>query len=121
MSQTALVLGASPKPDRYSHQAVKLLLEHGHRVIPLHPRAEEIAGVPVVHSLGEIAEPIDTVSLYLRPARLRPILEDLIALRPGRVIFSPGTEDEESKERLRREGIEALEACTLVLLRTGQF
>ncbi|HOO78344.1 MAG TPA: CoA-binding protein [bacterium] len=121
MKQTVLVVGASPKPDRYSHRAVVMLAEYGHTVIPVHPLAETIAGIPAVSALAAVTERPDTVSIYVRPERLRPMLPDLIALKPGRVIFSPGTEDAEIAAELERVGISVLDACTLVMLRTGQF
>lgn len=119
--QTVAVLGASPKADRYSNKAVRLLREHGHRVIPVNPAQDLIEGLPAVHALPEIAEPVDTLTLYMSPQHLTPIAGDIVALRPGRVIFNPGTEDANLQRRLDEAGIPWEEACTLVMLRTGQF
>jgi predicted CoA-binding protein len=115
------ILGASRDPDRYSHRAFALLREHGYDVIPVHPALDTIDGVAVAHSLGEVEGPVDTLTLYVNPARLRDLLEDVIRLAPRRVIFNPGTESPIARDRLERAGILCLEACTLVLLRTGQF
>jgi predicted CoA-binding protein len=119
--QTVAVLGASPKPERYSNKAVRLLLEHGHRVIPVHPAIEEIEQLPVVRALGHIEDPVDTLTVYLSPAISTPLQADLLKLKPARVIFNPGTENPELKQALERDGIAVEEACTLVLLNTGQF
>ncbi len=115
------VLGASTKPERYSNQAVCLLLEHGYKVTPVHPKFEQIEGLEVAHSLGDIADPVDTLSLYVGPERITPMIDDIIKLNPGRVICNPGTESKELQARLDAAGIPWLEACTLVMLRLGNF
>jgi len=119
--QTVAVLGASPKPERYSNKAVRLLLEHEHHVIPVHPVIAEIEGLPVAASLGGIDESVDTLTVYLSPSRSTPLTKELLALHPTRVIFNPGTESLELKQALEQQGIQTEEACTLVLLNTGQF
>lgn len=115
------ILGASAKPERYAHKAQLLLTEHKHEVFPISSTGAEILGVKGYSSIGEIEEPIGTITLYLGPARLEPIIEDVIAAKPKRVIFNPGTESEIAQEAFEKAGIETEEACTLVLLRTGGF
>ena len=119
-AQTVAILGASDNPERYSHMAVVLLKEHGHTVVPVHPALESIAGLPVVNSLSGLP-PVDTLTLYVGAARLPDMTDDIVRLRPGRVIFNPGTESPEVQAALDAAGIPWLEACTLVMLRTGQF
>ncbi|MEJ2589797.1 MAG: CoA-binding protein [Candidatus Thiodiazotropha sp.] len=116
-----VVLGASSKPLRYSNQAVRLLLEKGYRVTPVHPRLEIIEGLPVAPGLQAVQQPVDTLTLYVGPERLKPLIDDVLLLKPKRVIFNPGTESTELKSRLEHAGIHWLEACTLVLLRIGTF
>lgn len=115
------MLGASDKPERFAHQALLLLRESGHEVVPIHPALREIDGVAVVPRPEEVAGPVDTVTVYLRPEISLPLAAAVVGLKPKRVIFNPGTESPAWKEILDREGIEVEEACTLVLLRTGQF
>lgn len=115
------VLGATPKPERYANQAVRLLLEKGYRVTPVHPKITEIEGLPVAASLQDITDSVDTLTLYVGPARLEPMTDAILALAPGRVIFNPGTESPALQQALDGAGIPWEEACTLVLLRTGQF
>ncbi len=124
MSQTTqrvVVLGASHKPDRYSNQAIRLLRENGHAVIPVNPRLEEAEGIKVAHSLDEISGAVDTLTMYVGAERSNTMLESIIRLQPGRVIFNPGTENPELEERLSAASIPFEHACTLVMLRTGQF
>lgn len=119
--ETVVVLGASDKRDRYSNQAVRLLREHGHHVIPVHPAQGEIEGLPAVPSLGVVTGPVETVTVYVNPTILAGQTEALLALAPKRVILNPGTETPETEAALRASGIAVVHACTLVLLHTGQF
>jgi len=128
MSQTrparlrnVVVLGASNKPNRYSNKAVRMLKRDGYRVLPVHPRFPEVEGVPVFASLDQVHVPVDTLTLYLSPPRLAPLIEAIVALKPGRVIFNPGTESMPLAQRLEEAGIPYHYACTLVMLQSKQF
>ena len=115
------ILGASNKPDRYSHKALVLLAEKGHAVFPVHPALPEIDGRPVFKRLADITEPVHTVTMYVSAAHSAGLADALLAAKPARVIFNPGTENPELEDRLSAAGVEVVRACTLVLLRTGQF
>jgi predicted CoA-binding protein len=121
MKQTVVVLGASPKPERYSNQAVRALRDHGHEVIPVHPARSHIEDIPAVPNLASVTGPVDTLTVYVSPAHSLPLADDIIRLRPGRVILNPGTESPALEARLTEAQIPWQHACTLVLLATGQF
>lgn len=120
MKEKVAILGASKNPERYSYLALKMLQEYGHTVFPVNPGLNEIEGVPVTASLSDL-KGIDTVTLYMNPKNLEPHVDKIIKLKPRRVIFNPGTESREIESALQKAGIETLEACTLVMLRTNQF
>lgn len=120
-AETVVVLGASPDTERYSNKAQRLLAEHGHRVIPVSPVYDEVEGVQTLKSVAEVNAPVNTLTLYLSPKRLLQMQDDIVRLRPGRVIFNPGTETPELQQALSAAGIPWEEACTLVMLRTGQY
>ncbi len=120
-TERVVVVGASPKPERYSNQAVRLLAEKGHEVLPINPGASRIEGLPAYRDLSAIKEQVDTVTLYLGAARSGALKDDLIRIHPGRVIFNPGAENPELRDALDAAGIRTEEVCTLVLLHTGQF
>ncbi len=120
-AQTVAILGASSDPERYAFKAQHLLKEHGHRVIPVSAKEATIDGDATVAQLHDIEGAVDTLTLYVRPAISSKYREQIEALKPGRVIFNPGTENEELAAALRAAGIETEEACTLVMLRTGHF
>lgn len=119
--ERVVILGASDKPERYSHRAMKMLRDHGHEVVLIHPRLSEIEGQPVVNDLSAIRGAVDTVTMYVGPEASNLVADKLIALRPRRVIFNPGSENPALQARLADAGVAVEEACTLVLLSTGQF
>lgn len=121
MSQIVAVLGASHKPERYSNQAVRMLKEYGHEVIPVTPGRKEIEGLPVISDLQGINGPVDTLTVYVGPQRSGQMLDAIVGLKPGRVILNPGTESPELEQTLDQAGIPWMHACTLVMLRTKQF
>lgn len=115
------VLGASPKEDRYSFKAVHMLKEHGHNPIPVHPAGHTVDGVEGVKSLDDVERGIDTLTVYVNPNISGGQLEKIMALKPRRVIFNPGAENPELAAKLKAADIEVVEACTLVMLRTGRY
>jgi predicted CoA-binding protein len=118
--KSTLVIGASENPERYSNQAVRLLLDYEHDVLALGVKEGSIGDVQILNKLPENLN-IDTVTLYVNPS-LQELYKSLILnLKPRRVIFNPGTENQEFEEMLSNNGIEPIEACTLVMLRTGQY
>lgn len=119
--ETVAILGASDKPDRYAHRAQLMLQEHGHNVILVSPKLKEINGTEVKPKLGVIKEHVDTLTMYVGPKISANMIEEIVALNPGRIIFNPGTENLKLEEALKENGIAYEEACTLVLLSTGQF
>ena len=119
-SKTTLVLGASPKAERYSNQAVRELREHDHPVIALGRREGRIADVPIVTSIPPDAG-VDTVTVYMNERNQEAWTDAMLALSPKRIIFNPGAENPDLAERAKERGIEVLEACTLVMLATGQY
>lgn len=98
-----------------------MLRDRGYEVIPVHPALESVEGIPVLPSLDRIELSVDTVTIYVGPQHSVGMIESLKALRPQRVIFNPGSESVEVEAALNASGIRWVEACTLVLLQTGQF
>lgn len=115
------VLGASPKPERYSHKAMLMLRDHGYRAIPVNPAVDEILGEKCYPSVTNVPDKIDTITLYLGQARSDPLIDEIVETRPRRIIMNPGAENEDLAARAREHGIEVVEGCTLVMLRSGTF
>ncbi|MDD3375111.1 MAG: CoA-binding protein [Candidatus Omnitrophica bacterium] len=115
------IVGASHKVDRYSNKALKLLREKGHIVFPIHPRLKEIDGVKVFSSLKDISEKIDTITFYVGQNISSMMTQDVIGICPRRIIFNPGAENPDLLKKAQENNIDAINACTLVLLSTQQF
>jgi uncharacterized protein len=121
MPETVVVLGATPKEDRFANRAMRMLLSDGHRVIPVNPAFEDVLGYTCKPSISEIQEPIDTVTMYVGPARSEPLIAEIIAAKPRRIIFNPGAENPNLAKAATVAGIEVVEGCTLVMLQAGTF
>ncbi len=119
--ENVAIIGASDRASRYSYKAQQMLTEHNHNVFPVNPYGGEVQGVPCFTSVLEITEQLDTVTVYVSAKRLESIIDRIISKSPKRVIFNPGTECESCIEKVKEAGIEAVIACTLVLLSTNQF
>lgn len=115
------VLGASLKPERFSHKAIVALKEAGHRVLPVNPGQSEIDGLTCYPDLSACPDKIDTITVYVNPSILVRRVDDMIKVRPRRVILNPGTESDEVIQRLEATGIDVRLDCTLVMLSAGSF
>ena len=115
-----LVLGATDNPDRYAYRAVHSLKNHGHEVVPVGIRRGEVAGLPI-HTNRPQEAGIDTVTLYVGPQNQPGWYDYIRGLQPRRILFNPGTENPELEALAQQQGIRTEEACTLVLLSTGQY
>ena len=115
-----IVIGASPNPYRYSNMAVMRLKQHGHEVIAVGLHKGEIDGIQI-HTDKPAINDVDTVSVYVGPQNQPPLYDYILSLKPNRIILNPGAENEELEKKAAENGIEAIEACTLVMLNTGQF
>lgn len=119
-TERVLVIGASDNPDRYSYIATRMLLDHDHEPILMSNKKGELFGLEFIAPMTSLQD-IDTVTMYVSAKHQAPYYDYLYHLKPKRVIFNPGTENPELKTILESRGIQYEEACTLVLLSTGQY
>ncbi|MEO5990078.1 MAG: CoA-binding protein [Ferruginibacter sp.] len=119
-NKTTLVIGASENPDRYSNRAIKSLVRHNQQVKAIGLRNGSVEGVQITKDHEEFKD-IDTVTLYLNNKNQKQYEEYILSLKPKRIIFNPGAENEDFAIRANEKGIKTLEACTLVMLSTGQY
>lgn len=115
-----LVLGASENTGRYSNLAVKRLVANNHPVVAIGKKAGSIGDIPIITE-KEILKDIDTVTLYLNPGHQKAYYDYILSLKPRRIIFNPGAENEELEALAAKNGINTQEACTLVMLSTHQY
>jgi predicted CoA-binding protein len=115
-----VVLGASSNPDRYSYEATVRLRAANHEAIPIGIRAGKIDGIDIITD-RPLIEAVDTVTLYIGPQNQDEWESYILALKPRRVIFNPGTVNTELIDTLTKAGIETEVACTLVLLSLNAY
>lgn len=119
-AKKTVVLGASDNPERYSFLAINKLRANNHPVVAIGRKPAKVADVDVETDHKDIPD-VDTVTVYLNPVNQKEYYDYILSLHPKRIIFNPGAENEELATLAKEKGIQPMEACTLVLLSTGQF
>jgi predicted CoA-binding protein len=115
-----VVLGASSNPARYSFLAVQRLRAHNHPVVAIGRRVGQVSDVHISKEyLSEIG--VDTVTLYLNPRNQVEYYDYILSLHPKRIIFNPGTENDDLVRKAKENNIKPVIGCTLVMLSTGQY
>lgn len=115
-----LVLGASPNPIRFSHKAVKSLVRHGYEVVPIGIHEGDIMWQKII--IGKpILKDIHTITLYLNPLNQKEYYDYILELAPKRIIFNPGSENQELIELAMKNNIEVCIACTLIMLNSYKY
>ena len=115
-----LVVGASTNPERYAFKAAQLLDTKGQEMYLYGLKEGEVNGHPIYQQWPQKGS-IDTVTLYVGPKGQEAFYDEILQLAPRRVIMNPGTENDFFKTMLEEKGIQCIEACTLVMLSTGQY
>jgi predicted CoA-binding protein len=115
-----LVLGASDNPSRYSFLALHRLRNLGHPVVAIGKKTGMVADIPIEKEKKDF-DKVDTITLYLNPMHQKQYYDYIISLKPKRIIFNPGAENDELSDLAIKNDIKPMEACTLVLLSTGQY
>jgi uncharacterized protein len=120
MAKKTLIIGTSTDSSRYSYLAANRLVSYNHEIELLGIKEGVVAGKEINTEKVKF-EDIDTVTLYLSSQRQSEYFDYVADLKPRRVIFNPGTENPTFENFLTEKGIEPIEACTLVMLATGQY
>lgn len=121
MNKTTMIIGASSKQERFSFRAARMLRQYGHTVIAIGKRTGEIDGIQILTEKPDISH-IDTVTMYVGKRHQSEYYNYLTGIiKPKRIIFNPGSENEELEKMAEQNGIEVLHHCTLVMLRTGEY
>ncbi|MBL7873707.1 MAG: CoA-binding protein [Cyclobacteriaceae bacterium] len=122
MNKKTVIIGATPNRSRYAYLAAGMLLEYHNPIVPVGIKQGEVYGENILPINDRLPiEGVDTVTLYIGPRHQPEHYDYIISLKPKRVIFNPGTENEEFEKLIEASGAVALEACTLVMLRSGQY
>ncbi|MES2809352.1 MAG: CoA-binding protein [Bacteroidota bacterium] len=119
-NKKTMIIGATPNSGRYAYMAAHRLTGHGHDIVNIGLKTGEAAGVKI-EKPEKIYDDIDTITLYIGPQNQPPLYDYILATKPKRIIFNPGTENTELQRLADAEGIETQYACTLVLLSVGEY
>lgn len=119
-NKKTLILGATPDTSRYANLAANRLVSRGHDIVNIGIKSGEVAGVPI-EKPDAIHDDIDTITLYIGPQNQPPLYDYILNTHPKRIIFNPGTENNELRKLAEEKGIATENSCTLVLLSIGQY
>jgi len=118
-SKTIAVVGASPKPDRDSHQIAKALIEAGYDVIPVNPAAAEILGKKCFPDLASIGRKIDIVNVFRSPEHVPPIADEAIAVKAECLWLQSGIEHADAAKKASDAGLYVVQnRCIATCLHT---
>lgn len=122
MKKKTVIVGATTNPSRYAFLAADMLAEYGHEIVPLGIKSGVVHGKEIlpITNKPDITE-VDTITLYIGPQHQQEWYSYLLSLKPKRIIFNPGTENPEFEQKAAAAGIETVQGCTLVMLRSAQF
>ena len=115
-----VVLGASPNPERFSYKAVRSLLKRNYAVVPVGIRSGMIENLEIITG-KPVIENVHTLLLYIGPDRQQEYYEYILQLNPKRIIFNPGTENQVLITMCKKNQIEVIFDCALVMLSAGKF
>ncbi|MFQ5511761.1 MAG: CoA-binding protein, partial [Candidatus Krumholzibacteriia bacterium] len=100
------IIGASNDPTKFGNKSVRAYVKRGFRVFPVHPRERSIEGLTVFHSVLDIPEDIDRVSVYLPPAVTLKVLDEIAQKGTKELFLNPGSESTEVIEKARALGLD---------------
>ena len=117
-----VIIGATTDRSRYAYLAASMLTSYHHEIVPIGIKKGEVFGTQIldIYEKPEVKD-VDTVTLYIGPQRQPEWYDYILSLKPKRIIFNPGTENETFEKLAEEKGVEVVEGCTLVMLRSNQF
>jgi uncharacterized protein len=117
-----VIIGATTDQSRYAYLAARMLTTYNNEIVPIGIKKGELFGARIldIYDKPEIPD-VDTITLYIGPRRQPEWYDYILSLKPKRIIFNPGTENETLEKLAEDHGIETVEGCTLVMLRSNQY
>ena len=117
-----VIIGATTDRSRYAYIAASMLSNYNHPIVPIGIKKGELFGTEIQDIYEKPAvKDVDTITLYIGPQRQPEWYDYLLSLKPKRIIFNPGTENDTLEDMASEKGIEVVHGCTLVMLRSGQY
>jgi uncharacterized protein len=117
-----VIIGATTDRSRYAYLAASMLTNYNHEIVPIGIKKGEVFGAPILNIFDKpVIKDVDTITLYIGPQRQSQWYDYIIGLKPKRIIFNPGTENDMLEQLAEENGIEVVLGCTLVMLRSHQY
>jgi hypothetical protein len=122
MSKHTVIIGATPNKNRYAYYAAQDLKKNDYDFSPVGIKKGIVEGKEILDLRQKPnIKDVHTVTIYLNPTNQRDWEEYILSLNPKRIIFNPGTENPNLLEKAEKKNIEAIYACTLVMLSVGTY
>lgn len=110
------VIGASNDRRKHGNKAVRAYLENEYKVFPVNPREETVEGIKAYHTVGDIPEPVEIVSMYVPPAVGIKMLEAIAKIKPQEVWLNPGSESDDLIDAAADLKLRVVVACSMAAL-----
>ncbi len=94
---TITVVGASATESKAAHSVPAYMQQHGWRIIPVNPHAEEILGAPVYRSLADIPEQIGLVDVFRPSPETADVARQAVAAGAEALWLQLGIRSEEAR------------------------
>jgi hypothetical protein len=113
-ARTIAIVGASPSPDRHSHEVARYLAHEGYDVIPVRPDRAAVAGLPAYASLTDIPGAVDLVVVFRTPSAVPSHIEEAVRKGSEAVWLPPGAWSEAADAAARQHGLTLIkESCVM--------
>ncbi|CAN5235073.1 CoA-binding protein [soil metagenome] len=102
-ARTVAVVGLSNDPEKASNEVGGYLKEQGYRIIPVHPKEDEVLGERAYGTVNQIPEEVDVVDVFLPAEKTPEIAEDAVRAGAKTLWLQEGIESPEAR-RIAEEG-----------------
>lgn len=99
------MVGCSRNPEKDAHKVPKYLKEHGYKIIPVNPFADEILGKRVYKTLSEIEEPVDIIDVFRPSKECLQVVKEAIKVKPKAIWMQLGIKNIEAAKLAGKKGI----------------
>ncbi len=106
--KTWAVVGLSNNSERAAYRVSKLLIEKGHQVIPVHPKAETVHGQQGYAKLSDIPFAVDVVDIFVNSELAGEVVDSAIEIKAKGVWLQLDVIDEAAVDRAGKAGLVAV-------------
>lgn len=111
-AKTVASVGISGNEEKVSNGVGAYLMEHGYRLIPVNPTADEILGQKSYPDLASVPEKIDVVQVFRRSEDVPPVVDEAIKVGAKAVWMQEGIVNEQAARTAREAGLQVvMNAC----------